>query len=180
MNRWRCKVCGYVHAGNEPLEECPVCKVARDQFELMDEAMPANGSQKAARWRCVVCGYIHEGEEPPEKCPVCGVSAEKFEKLEGQAVEGYNQLGAYGPNGKKLWQCNVCLYIYEGDEPPFLCPRCWAPQDYFIDMTDPKPIPDPNKPDTTDALEADILVVGTGTAAFSAAITAKNLGNTVI
>lgn len=180
MKKWRCKVCNFVHTGNEPPEECPVCKAEKSQFILMEESSTSNQSQKSARWRCTVCGYIHEGDNPPEKCPVCGVLAEKFEKFEADGKERYNQLGAYGPNGKKLWQCNVCLYIYEGDEPPVLCPRCWAPQEYFIDMSNPKPIPDPYKPDTTDALEADILVVGTGAAGFSAAITAKNLGNTVI
>lgn len=57
----------------------------------------------------------------PKECPVCRVAAEKFETLEEVAEEKYNKLNDYGPNGKKLWQCNVCLYIYEGDEPPFLC-----------------------------------------------------------
>lgn len=41
-------------------------------------------------------------------------------------------------------------------------------------------MPDLYKPDTTNDLEADILVVGTGAAAFSAAITAANEGNSVI
>ncbi|NMA65053.1 MAG: FAD-dependent oxidoreductase [Clostridiaceae bacterium] len=180
MKQWRCKVCNFVHTGNEPPDECPVCKAGKSQFELLEKSLPSNCSKKTTRWRCTVCGFIHEGDEPPEKCPVCGVLAEKFEKIEGQGKERYNQLGAYGPNGKKLWQCDVCLYIYEGDEPPVLCPRCWAPQENFVDMSNPKPKPDPNKPDTTDELEADILVVGTGAAAFSAAITAKNLGNSVI
>jgi len=180
MKKWKCKVCGYVHAGNEPPEECPICMAAKSEFELIDEILAENESKKSTRWRCKVCGYIHEGDAPPDECPVCGVSAEMFEKFEEEVGESYNQLGAYGPNGKKLWQCNVCLYIYEGDVPPYLCPRCWAPQKYFVDLTDPKPMPDPYKPDATNDLEADVIVVGTGAAAFSAAITAANEGNSVI
>lgn len=174
MKKWLCKVCGYIHIGNEPPEECPVCKAPKDQFELVNE------SNKATRWRCVVCGYIHEGDAPPDICPVCGAGANMFEEVAAEKDERYQKLGAYGPNGKKLWQCTVCLYIYEGDEPPYLCSRCWAPQEMFIDLTDPKPIPDPNKPDTTEDMEADVLVVGSGAAAFSAAITAANEGNSVI
>lgn len=178
MKQWKCKVCNYVHTGDEPPNTCPVCAAAADDFELVKSSQ--EGNQKSKRWRCTVCGYIHEGDNPPEQCPVCSVSADKFEEVEPETEERYQELANYGPNGKKLWQCTVCLYIYEGDEPPMLCSRCWAPQDLFIDMTDPKPIADPNKPDSTNEREADILVVGTGAAAFSAAITAKNQGNSVI
>ncbi len=31
---WRCKVCGYLCARNAPPGECPVCKAAKDRFEL--------------------------------------------------------------------------------------------------------------------------------------------------
>jgi ferredoxin-thioredoxin reductase catalytic subunit len=31
---WRCKVCGYLCARDEPPEICPVCKAKRDRFEL--------------------------------------------------------------------------------------------------------------------------------------------------
>jgi ferredoxin-thioredoxin reductase catalytic subunit len=30
---WRCKVCGYLCARNEPPEICPICKVTKDRFE---------------------------------------------------------------------------------------------------------------------------------------------------
>lgn len=30
---WRCKVCGYLCAREEPPETCPVCKVKKDRFE---------------------------------------------------------------------------------------------------------------------------------------------------
>ena len=31
---WRCKVCGYICARNEPPDVCPVCKAKKDRFEL--------------------------------------------------------------------------------------------------------------------------------------------------
>jgi rubrerythrin len=30
---WRCKVCGYLCAREQPLEVCPVCKAQKDRFE---------------------------------------------------------------------------------------------------------------------------------------------------
>jgi len=30
---WRCKVCGYLCAREEPPETCPICKVAKERFE---------------------------------------------------------------------------------------------------------------------------------------------------
>jgi flavorubredoxin/NADPH-dependent 2,4-dienoyl-CoA reductase/sulfur reductase-like enzyme/rubredoxin len=32
-NRWRCRVCGYVHEGPEPPDECPACGASRDMFD---------------------------------------------------------------------------------------------------------------------------------------------------
>ena len=33
--RWICTVCGYVHTGDEPPEQCPVCKQAKEVFKKM-------------------------------------------------------------------------------------------------------------------------------------------------
>ena len=30
---WRCKVCGYLCAREQPPEVCPICKVKKDRFE---------------------------------------------------------------------------------------------------------------------------------------------------
>jgi methylamine---glutamate N-methyltransferase subunit C len=41
--RWVCSVCGYVHEGSEPPDECPQCGADKDQFEREDgpeEAAP--------------------------------------------------------------------------------------------------------------------------------------------
>lgn len=34
MTKFVCKVCGYVHEGDSAPEECPICKVGADQFDV--------------------------------------------------------------------------------------------------------------------------------------------------
>ena len=108
MKKWRCTVCGYIHEGDEPPDECPVCGADKSMFEEVTEeedraeaaetqkeaetgteekteaeAKPAEPSAKKGprKWRCTVCGYIHEGEEPPDECPVCGADKSMFEEV---------------------------------------------------------------------------------------------------
>ena len=37
MKKFLCIVCGYVHEGDAPPEQCPVCKAAASKFELQDD-----------------------------------------------------------------------------------------------------------------------------------------------
>ncbi len=39
----------------------------------------------------------------------------------------------------KKWQCTVCGYIHEGDEPPDECPVCGADRSKFIEIVSEKP-----------------------------------------
>lgn len=32
MKQWRCTVCGYIHSGDEPPEQCPKCKAPEEKF----------------------------------------------------------------------------------------------------------------------------------------------------
>jgi ABC-type ATPase with predicted acetyltransferase domain len=34
----------------------------------------------------------------------------------------------------RKWECTVCGYIHEGDEPPEKCPVCGAEQSKFIEI----------------------------------------------
>jgi rubrerythrin len=34
----------------------------------------------------------------------------------------------------KRFKCTVCGYIYEGDEPPEVCPVCGAPKEAFEEI----------------------------------------------
>lgn len=43
MEKWKCKVCGYIHEGPmTPDFKCPVCKQPASSFEKIQEAAPAN------------------------------------------------------------------------------------------------------------------------------------------
>ena len=35
--KWYCTVCGYVHEGDQPPEQCPVCKQPASKFKPMEE-----------------------------------------------------------------------------------------------------------------------------------------------
>nr|WP_318710681.1 ferritin family protein [uncultured Treponema sp.] len=37
MKKWRCKVCGYVHTGDNAPEECPQCKAKNPWLEVKEE-----------------------------------------------------------------------------------------------------------------------------------------------
>jgi rubrerythrin len=98
VRQWQCRVCGYIHEGAEPPDECPVCGADRSEFVALDAdeettAAPQTPSAAAGpehRWQCTICGYVHIGPEPPERCPVCGADRSKFILLEeapGPAVE---------------------------------------------------------------------------------------------
>jgi nitrite reductase (NADH) large subunit len=78
---WICSVCGYVHQGAEPPEECPICGVDRTQFEPHVEEPAAAQEVRAGQWRCLDCNYVHDGDSPPDECPVCGSPADRFEPL---------------------------------------------------------------------------------------------------
>lgn len=80
--KWRCKVCGYVHEGDRPPAECPLCGVGPDEFEKVEELLAPNKITTAKRWKCVVCDYIHTGDSPPDACPLCGVGPEQFVLLQ--------------------------------------------------------------------------------------------------
>lgn len=36
----------------------------------------------------------------------------------------------------KKWECTICGYIHEGDEPPEVCPVCGAGPEYFKEITE--------------------------------------------
>lgn len=83
---WICDVCGYIHYGPEPPDECPVCGSTKDWFLPYEEPTATTTAEAPTQWRCLNCGYIHNGEAPPEKCPVCGATADRFEPYTPEAV----------------------------------------------------------------------------------------------
>ena len=49
MKKWRCKVCGYIHEGEEPPDKCPVCGADKSMFEEVVEEEQAADSSTAQR-----------------------------------------------------------------------------------------------------------------------------------
>jgi rubredoxin len=35
-----------------------------------------------------------------------------------------------------LWKCSVCGMVVEGENPPEVCPKCGAPKEKFVKMTE--------------------------------------------
>ncbi len=85
---WICKVCGYIHQGEQPPAACPLCRADSSKFErqLEQPAVPSGKGLAPSRWICKVCGYVHEGDAPPAICPVCKVDSSHFERLASQRL----------------------------------------------------------------------------------------------
>ena len=49
MKKWKCTVCGYIHEGDEPPEECPVCGADKSKFIELPSDEPAAGSDPQER-----------------------------------------------------------------------------------------------------------------------------------
>lgn len=81
VNAWQCGVCGYVHRGGEPPDECPICGADESDFEAYADPDAASISAETTRWRCLNCAYVHNGDAPPETCPVCGAPRDRFEAI---------------------------------------------------------------------------------------------------
>lgn len=81
-SKWKCEICGYVHEGSEPPENCPICGVGKEFFNTLACINDDASKEGISSWKCTVCGYIHEGSSPPDKCPVCAVDASLFEPHE--------------------------------------------------------------------------------------------------
>jgi hypothetical protein len=49
MKKWKCKVCGYIHIGDEPPAKCPVCGAPRSAFiDVSEPETPAPETAPAA------------------------------------------------------------------------------------------------------------------------------------
>jgi len=97
------------------------------------------------KWECTVCGYIHEGDEPPDVCPICGAGKEYFTEVTEASAEPEQDTAPppaetaaveQGSTVVRKWECTVCNYIHEGDEPPEVCPICGAGKEYFKELVE--------------------------------------------
>ena len=81
MKKWKCLVCNYIHEGDEPPAECPVCGAAKDNFvEVTEGATPAEKSMTV---------------EDPEETP-----STMYEKITALILEKHlHPISVHGPNG---------------------------------------------------------------------------------
>ena len=42
MAKWKCSVCGYIHEGDQPPKECPVCKQPAEKFVKVEDVVSDN------------------------------------------------------------------------------------------------------------------------------------------
>jgi rubredoxin len=35
-----------------------------------------------------------------------------------------------------LWKCSVCGFVHEGEDAPAVCPKCGAPKEKFVKLSD--------------------------------------------
>ena len=58
MKKWVCTVCGYIHEGDTPPAQCPVCKQPAEKFKLLEEAKlnPYAGTQTEKNLRTAFSG----------------------------------------------------------------------------------------------------------------------------
>lgn len=55
MKKWECTVCGYIHEGEEPPDECPVCSADKSMFvEVVEEAAQSEPAPVPAETATVV------------------------------------------------------------------------------------------------------------------------------
>lgn len=80
----------------------------------------------------------------------------------------------------KKWKCTVCGYIHEGEEPPENCPRCGSPKEVFVPYDERPESPGTGIHYAGGDTITDVLVVGSGAAAFAAAVTARSRGSEVV
>ena len=78
--RFRCRICLYIHEGEEVAKRCPVCCVGPDEFEEVDaqgNAIKCDLRGECGMWYCSVCNCdCMEGTfddiADDWLCPECG------------------------------------------------------------------------------------------------------------
>jgi len=92
MKKWECTVCGYIHEGDEPPDECPVCSADKNMFvELTEEPQAQEQPVEPAQ------------EEVPASAPSTGEATflSKFLAFASEQILRYHlhPIAVHSPNG---------------------------------------------------------------------------------
>jgi len=115
MKKWECTVCGYIHEGEEPPSECPVCSAGPEYFKEVE---------------------AKEQAEQPEQPETAAPADEPTPVPAAAPAEATASSSSAGETGSRKWECTLCGYIHEGDAPPDQCPVCGAGSEYFKEIVE--------------------------------------------
>lgn len=86
---------------------------------------------------CLACGFIVAGSQPPDKCPICGAPKRAFnprhEISSAPSLKSvlHAKTTPAPQKGGNHRACLACGHIYQGNNPPDLCPRMQCTQKCF-------------------------------------------------
>jgi rubrerythrin len=98
--------------------------------------LQAAAAGEKAEWTSIYPEFAKIARE--EGYPEVATSFEQVTKVEKFHEERYNKLTANVANGEVFkrktavkWHCINCGYVFEGTEPPKVCPACKHPQSFY-------------------------------------------------
>ncbi len=123
MKKWECKLCGYIHEGETPPDECPICGAGPEYFE---EVVEGGEAAKAD----------NQADEQPETPAAPQPEAQPESQPEVESEPAVEPAPASAAGGVKKWECTVCGYIHEGEAPPNECPVCGVGPEFFKEVVE--------------------------------------------
>jgi rubredoxin len=67
QKKWKCSVCGYIHDGDNPPENCPKCGAPAEKFAELDEKA-ANLVERSRRSNALHCRLVDLGRQLERAC----------------------------------------------------------------------------------------------------------------
>ena len=122
MKKWECTLCGYIHEGETPPDECPICGAGPEYFEeVVEGAEAAKADSEPGELPDTQAEPQPEAQPEPQPEVVPEPAVEPAPAAAGEV---------------KKWECTVCGYIHEGEAPPNECPVCGVGPEFFKEVVE--------------------------------------------